>query len=183
MNLLENTRCYLSGHMQYDQAGHEWRKIVSESLTPMGIKILNPYEKVFVDFNDPDSKDNNGDYSHLKECVKRGELQRVHDEFAPRRNEDLRCCDVCDFSIVRILPEVASWGTMEEVVTLNRAKKPCFIVVVGGIEKTPIWLVSMFKPNYFYNDLNESIEMIQAINNGDKEVDSDRWRLLKSHLR
>ena len=36
---------------------------------------------------------------------------------------------------------------------------------------------------YIYNSLDEIIEMLYAIDGGDKEIDSDRWRLLKREFR
>ena len=41
MNLLENTRTYLVGHMQYAN-GRDWREYVEKKLDSLNIKIFNP---------------------------------------------------------------------------------------------------------------------------------------------
>ena len=41
MNLLEKTRTYLVGHMQY-ASGRDWREYVEGELEPINIKIFNP---------------------------------------------------------------------------------------------------------------------------------------------
>ena len=37
--------------------------------------------------------------------------------------------------------------------------------------------------NYFYNDIDEVLDMIRKIDSGEKKIDSDRWRLLRKELR
>jgi len=41
----------------------------------------------------------------------------------------------------------------------------------------------MLPHKYIYNSLDEIVEMLYAINNGDKPIDSDRWRLLQTQFR
>ena len=53
----------------------------------------------------------------------------------------------------------------------------------GGKSKTPLWLLGMLPHKFIYNNLDEVIEMLYAIDNGIKPIDSDRWRLLKKDYR
>jgi len=99
------------------------------------------------------------------------------------RNYDLNLVDRSDFIIAHILPEVASWGSAEELVTAVRAKKPIFISMEGGKAKTPLWIMGMIPHNYIYGSVDEVLEMIHQINDGKKSIDSDRWRLLRQDLR
>ena len=62
-------------------------------------------------------------------------------------------------------------------------KKPNFVSVEGGKNKTPLWLLGMMPHNYFYNDIDEVLDMIRKIDSGEKKIDSDRWRLLRKELR
>ena len=62
-------------------------------------------------------------------------------------------------------------------------KKPIFVTIEGGKEKTPLWMLAMFPHKYIYDTIEEAIEMIERIDDGDKEIDSDRWRLLKKEYR
>jgi len=41
----------------------------------------------------------------------------------------------------------------------------------------------MFPYKYIYNKLDEVTEMLYAIDNGNKSIDSDRWRLLQKKYR
>ena len=53
----------------------------------------------------------------------------------------------------------------------------------GGKAKTPLWMLGMLPHKYIYNSLDEVIEMLYAIDNEDKPIDSDRWRLLRKEYR
>ena len=41
----------------------------------------------------------------------------------------------------------------------------------------------MFPHKYIYNTVEEIVDMLYAIDNGEKEIDSDRWRLLRKEFR
>jgi hypothetical protein len=99
------------------------------------------------------------------------------------RSYDLNLVDRSDFIIAHLVPDVASWGSAEEIVTAVRMKKPVFVSMEGGKSKTPLWMLGMFPHKYIYNTLDEIVEMIHAINNGSKPIDSDRWRLLRREFR
>ena len=53
----------------------------------------------------------------------------------------------------------------------------------GGKATTPLWMLGMLPHKYIYNSLDEVIEMLYAIDNGSKPIDSDRWRLLRKEFR
>ena len=99
------------------------------------------------------------------------------------RSYDLNLVDRSDFIIAHLVPEVASWGSAEEIVTAVRMKKPIFISMEGGKSKTPLWMFGMFPHKYIYNSINEVLEMIFKIDSGAIEIDSDRWRLLQEKFR
>ena len=43
--------------------------------------------------------------------------------------------------------------------------------------------MGMLPHHYIYDSIESVVNMIKKINNGEKEIDSDRWRLLKKELR
>ena len=43
--------------------------------------------------------------------------------------------DIADFIIAHLVPDVASWGSAEEIVTAVRMKKPIFVSMEGGKDK------------------------------------------------
>ena len=53
----------------------------------------------------------------------------------------------------------------------------------GGKSKTPLWMLGMLPHKYIYDSVDEIIEMIYAIDSENKEIDSDRWRLLRKEYR
>ena len=177
-NTLENTRTYLVGHMQY-ASGRNWRDYVEEELTSLNIKIFNPYKKPFV-------KDVNEDEESrlsVAHCMEHGYFNDVADRMKLIRSYDLNLVDRSDFIIAHLLPEVASWGSAEEIVTAVRMKKPIFISMEGGKNKTPLWMMGMLPHHYIYDSIEEVVDMIKQIDSGEKKIDSDRWRLLKKELR
>lgn len=178
MNKLNKTKCYMVGHMQYSD-GQSWRKYVNKELSKIGVLCIDPYNKPFIDSEHED----NDTRAILLNHMDNERYNIVHEKMSSVRNEDLRICDLVDFAFVFIKPEVASWGSAEEIVTLNRAKKPMFVVVEGGKQKTPLWLMGMLKPHYFYSSIEEALDMIKNIDSGEKEIDSSRWRLFKPDFR
>jgi len=178
MNALNKTRTYLVGHMQYAD-GRDWREYVESQLEPLGIRIFNPYKKPFVKDVDEDEKtrikiEQSMSYEHYSDVANR--MKRI-------RSYDLNLVDRSDFIIAHLLPDVASWGSAEEIVTAVRMKKPIFISMEGGKTKTPLWMMGMLPHHYIYNNIEDVVTMIKKIDDGGKEIDSDRWRLLKQELR
>ena len=178
MSVLNKTKTYLVGHLKYLN-GRDWRSAVSSKLKPLNITCFDPYNKPFV--KDVDESEN----SRL-EMQKLLDLEN-YDEITNRmktiRSYDLNLVDRSDFIIAHLVPEVASWGSAEEIVTAVRMKKPIFISMEGGKSKTPLWMFGMFPHKYIYNSINEVLEMIFKIDSGAIEIDSDRWRLLQEKFR
>ena len=178
MNLLEKTKTYLVGHMQY-ASGRDWREYVEGELSPLGIQIFNPYKKPFV--KDVDEGEETRD--KIANDMEEGHYNDVAKRMKQIRSYDLNLVDRSDFIIGHLLPEVASWGSAEEIVTAVRMKKPIFISMEGGKEKTPLWMMGMLPHHYVYDDVESVVSMIKKIDLGEKQIDSDRWRLLKKELR
>lgn len=178
MNLLQKTKVYLVGHMQYLN-GRNWRKEVSEELKKLNILCFDPYDKPFV--KDVDESENSRIEMNL--LLKHKKYDILSEKLKTIRSYDLNLVDRSDFIIAHLVPEVASWGSAEEIVTAVRMKKPIFISIEGGKTKTPLWMFGMIPHKYIYNSIEEVINMINSIDSGDKPIDSDRWRLLKKEYR
>tara|TARA_Y100000004_G_scaffold91563_1_gene102595 strand:+ start:2942 stop:3478 length:537 start_codon:yes stop_codon:yes gene_type:complete len=178
MNLLENTKTYLVGHMQYAN-GEDWRKRVEVELQKLKIITFNPYRKPFV----KDVEEDDNARQKMAEDMSNGFYGDVAKRMHVIRNYDLNLVDRSDFIIANILPEVASWGSAEELVTAVRMKKPIFISMEGGKAKTPLWILGMLPHHYIYDNIDQILQMIKKIDSGKKAIDSDRWRLLRKELR
>ena len=178
MNLLEKTRTYLVGHMQYAN-GRDWREYVDSELDSLNIQIFNPYKKPFV----KDVNEDEGIRQKVADDMENGHYSDVAKRMKQIRSYDLNLVDRSDFIIAHLLPDVASWGSAEEIVTAVRMKKPVFISMEGGKNKTPLWMMGMIPHKYIYNSIEEVVDMISKIDAGEKDIDSDRWRLLRKELR
>ena len=177
-NLLFKTKCYLVGHMQY-VSGRNWRQEVSEKLAPLSITCFDPYKKPFM----KDVEEDEASRQEMETWMQTKQYDRVTDRMKMVRAYDLNLVDRSDFIIAHLVPDVASWGSAEEIVTAVREKKPVFVSMEGGKAKTPLWMLGMFPHKYIYNSVDEIIKMLYAIDNGGKPIDSDRWRLLRKEFR
>lgn len=179
-NLLKGTRCYLIGHMQYAN-GRGWRSTIKETFKDSGIKFIDPYYKPFV-HDVPEDDNSRAEMHHWMETE---QYDLVASRMKDVRSLDLRLCDICDWFIAVIKPSVASWGSSEEITTVIREKKPLFLVIddPNGKKATPLWLMSIMPHKYIYNNIDEVVQTIQAIDNGVVKMSSDRWKLLLPSLR
>ncbi len=178
MNLLESTKTYLVGHMQY-ASGRDWREEVTEKLGKLNITCFDPYKKPFI----KDVEEDEASRQEMETWMKTKQYDRVSDRMKTVRSYDLNLVDRSDFIIANLVPDVASWGSAEELTTAVRMKKPIFISMEGGKPQTPLWMLGMLPHKYIYNSIEEIVDMLYAIDSGNKPIDSDRWRLLKKEFR
>ena len=177
-NLLYKTRTYLVGHMQY-LSGRDWRKEITDKLEPLNVMCFNPYEKPFM----KDVEEDEASREEMETWMRTKQYDRASERMKMVRAYDLNLVDRSDFIIAHLVPDVASWGSAEEIVTAVREKKPVFVSMEGGKSKTPLWMLGMLPHKYIYNSLDEIVDMLYAIDNGSKPIDSDRWRLLRKEFR
>ena len=178
MNLLEKTKTYLVGHMQY-VSGRNWREEVTDQLKPLSITCFDPYKKPFM----KDVEEDEASRQEMETWMKTKQYDRVTERMKTVRAYDLNLVDRSDFIVAHLVPDVASWGSAEEIVTAVRMKKPIFISMEGGKKNTPLWIMGMIPHHYIYDSVSEIVDMIKNIDSGNKEIDSDRWRLLRKELR
>jgi hypothetical protein len=164
--------------MQYAD-GRGWRDDVKQELASTGIIFFDPYHKPFI-HDIPEDENSRNEMSRWMET---GQWDLVQQRMKQVRAYDLRLCDICDFFIAHIIPEKASWGSAEEITTVIREKKPLFLSVEGGKSKTPLWLMGIMPHKYIYNNIDEVVETVKAIDDGIVKMSSDRWKLLKKELR
>jgi len=177
-NILYRTKTYLAGAMQYKN-GEGWRNIVQSKLERMGIIVFSPYHKPFM----KDIQEDDGARKHIGDLIKENNYDEVVSRMKEVRSYDLNLVDRSDFIIAYIDPKTPTFGTMEELVTSVRMKRPTFIFVEGGKKLCPYWIFGMFPHKYIYDDVDGVLNMLEKIDSGEKEIDSDRWRLLKKEYR
>ena len=174
-NLLKNTRCYLIGSMQYSN-GEGWRNEVKKQFKDSGIKFYDPYHKPFI-HDIPEDDNSRAEMLHWMETE---QYDLVSTRMKPVRGYDLRLVDLSDWFIAVIKPEVASWGSAEEITTVIREKKPLFLVIdhSRGKRATPLWLMAIMPHKYIYSSLQDAMDTVKAIDMGTIKMSSDRWKLL-----
>ena len=145
----------------------------------MGIIVFNPYHKPFL----KDIEENEDVKKHLDELMESGSYDEVQKRMKEIRAYDLNLVDRSDFIIAYINPKTPTFGTMEELVTAVKMKRPTFIALQRSKKKTPLWLLGMFPHKYIYDSMDDILDMVIKIDSGEKEIDSDRWSLLKKEYR
>ena len=149
-NLLANTKTYLVGHMQY-LSGRDWRSEVTKRLWKLNITCFDPYKKPFI----RDVEEDEGSRYEMERWMAEGQYDRAAERMKTVRSYDLNLVDRSDFIIAHLVPDVASWGSAEEIVTAVRMKKPIFVSMEGGKSKTPLWMLGMLPHKFIYNSLDE----------------------------
>lgn len=178
-NLLKGSRTYLIGSIEYDKDGRGWRNEVKSFLSTIGVVAFDPYDKPLIN----STEEGSDLFYSWREKMKLGQYDEVADFAKKIRGEDLRMTDLADFAIAYIKPGIPTYGSMEELTQICRAKKPAFIVIEGGKSNCPLWIMGMFPHKYIYNSLEELGDMIKSLDSGEKEMDSHRWKLLKPEFR
>lgn len=177
--VLWRTRCYMIGHME-NANGEGWRKEAQSRLEKLGVICFDPYHKPFMN-QYPETEEIR---QNMNTAMDNGALGSVHEYMKRVRNDDLRLTDIPDFLICHMDdPTIASHGTSEEIYTANRAKKPIFISLGTGIASIPKWLLGALKPSYFYNSMDDMLNMLELIDKEKVRIDSDRWKLLRHEYR
>ena len=178
MNILNKTKTYLIGPMEYAD-GRGWREDMTAFLGDMSVTVFDPYKKPFTNAPEEDEET----HARMDILMENGEYDEVHDHFKQVRAFDLSMVDRSDFIVCYLNPKVPTYGTVEELATAIKMKRPTFVVVEGGKKNTPLWVMGMMPHKYIYNSFDEVKMMLMNINIGIKSIDSDRWRLFKPELR
>jgi len=181
MGILNKTKVYLCGPMQYDPKGKSWREQIKPQLEKMGIIWFDPYMKPYCEefFVQEDETTK----IKLNKYQENGQYEEIQKIMKPIRSFDLALCEKADFAIVYLNPNIFTVGTIEEMSVLNRSKRPIFCVFEGGIKKASWWLFGMIPFNYIYSSFNDVLYDLEKIDRGEKELDKRRWRLLKEQFR
>jgi hypothetical protein len=164
--------------MQYTD-GRGWRDVVQKELEKLNIVVYNPYHQPFIKDLDEDESVR----ATLKAQMERGEFDMAASVMKASRAFDLNLVDRSDFIVAHIVPNVASWGSAEEITTAVRMKKPIFLSVEGGKKLCPLWILGMIPHKYVYNSIEDILSILRKIDDGTESLNNDRWRLLRKELR
>jgi nucleoside 2-deoxyribosyltransferase len=174
-NNLRGTKVYCAGNLENEnwQKALSWRESLKQELSKIGIVCLSPLDKVFKNFE----KEGENLHTELKELIKKGDLEPVHQKMKSIRRRDLALIDRSDFVVCVLDVQKPTFGTIEELVLSEKQSKPVFIVVKGGA--IPLWLLAMFKPKYFYDSLEDVIIHLKKLDNGELPITDENWRIFE----
>lgn len=183
MNKLYRTKCYLVGPIEKaEDSGVNWRQQIAYHLNRMGIIVYDPCNKPFEAKNS--LLDETPDFQkRIKELRASGRYDELSSIIKEVRIYDLRLVDLADFIIFNYDPDISTCGSWEEFFESNRSKKPIFFICEKGDDRVPTWVFATIPHKYIYNSLESVLDMLWDIHNGKKNIDSDRWRLLKKEYR
>lgn len=178
--MLQNTRCLVIGSMERSrESGSDLREHIESELTPLGIKVWNHYKSPI------ECKISEGDnelFTKFKKLREAGDFEGLA-KYKQIRHNDLALIDKCDFVICQLDMEVLSCGTWEELFLAIKLCKPVLLYCVQGKKKIPLWIFWALKLEYIYTDLEEILSTIKKIDNGEVEINFDKWKLLKPENR
>lgn len=168
---LRGTRTYLAGAMdKAPDGGVQWRQDITPWLRSLGVTVLDPCCKP-IDIC-PETPEARAFLSRLK-------AEEKYDEYSADirklRCVDLRMVDLSDFIIVHVDNDIATCGTIEEITTANRSKKPIIVHCAQGKMACPGWIFGMIPHKMIFGSWLEVKEYLRYIHDQGTQQEDKRW--------
>lgn len=175
-NYLKDARCYLIGPITFAKDdGIGWRQNIQQMCKSNGIEI---------NFLDPTNKPNGMgqevgiEKSTAKEWKRTKQYDKLREYVKKYRRIDLRMVDISDFVIAYIDTNIFMFGSVDEIVTAERQKKPILCILPQGIENAPDWLFAITEIKYMFESIEDLFQFLCRINSGDIDLhEDDKWVL------
>lgn len=178
MGKLEKSLCYLSGPMDFAKDhGIGWRQQFIKLVAPLGINCLDPTNKPVKIAGEVGEEKNH--FHHLKEMAQWSELRKFAKEI---RRYDLRFVDLSDFCVAYVDTSVYSFGTIDEIITCERQKKPVIGIFPQGLKKAPLWAFAIFRPEEMFEGIADAVDYLKKVSNNEIVADS-RWVLIRQYMK
>jgi nucleoside 2-deoxyribosyltransferase len=164
MGVLRGKRCYLSGPIQYDDTGHNWREGPRKVLVEeFGIDLFDPFE-------DPKQQW----VPLLMDAQKRKDydtMQRISRQFV---RKDLCMVDRSDFIISYLPHKMPTTGTHHEIINSVNAKKPTLLVCPQGKEYVPLWYYGFIPHEVMFGGWEDVYQYLRDVD-AMKHTGNNRW--------
>jgi len=171
MNRLKGMRVYTAGSMdRAPDGGVGWRTWITPKLQKFGCAIINPCQKP-IDIASEDIENR----QYREQLLKDGKYDELSEQMKILRIVDLRCVDISDFVIVHFDTKQYMCGTLEEIVTANREKKPILIYSPHGINEIYHWMFGMLPHKLFFDDWDKLFQYLEDIDSGKNNEHLKRW--------
>lgn len=134
--------CYACGAMdRAPDGGIGWRQDIKPFINSLGVGFFDPCDKpIDIGIETPDCRE------HRRKLKIEGKFDEMSNEIKIIRAIDLRMVDISHFMIVNIDLNHYACGTIEEITTANRSRKPIIVHVEQGKKNCPDWLLGMLGP-------------------------------------
>lgn len=175
--ILYRTRVYLAGNIE-NCDNLEWRVKISKKLKRLGIVILDPTRKVFID----QVKENEKTRCELMWQRNDENYDYVHDFMKAVIQKDLRQIDICDFLIIKLDYNKFTAGTMSEITIASSQRKP-LLFLVNSKRDIPLWLVGLCNMKYVFEEEEDLMAYLRRINNEKEKLDPKYWKILVDKLK
>lgn len=184
MERLKNTRVYLAGPVERDEACAPWRDQISEKLAPMGIDIWSPlnYPEWFSEAcgGNISPELQRGDKEALIRLVKNYQWagDRRLDRNQVIRDTCLRLVSASDWVICKVGGPTV--GTFEELAIARQQGKP-ILFFSDEEDLDSCWRAAQFYNNdrIWFNSMDELMDEVKSIHSGDRNVDRLSWIFIK----
>jgi len=173
-DFLDGAIGYLAGAITYAQDdGVDWRSEIKDKAGKMIPKLR---------FFDPTDKpaglgsEIGFEKQQVHQWKQEGKFDLVVKGVKKYRRLDLRMVDNSNFIIVMIDLDQYTVGSHDEMFVAERQQKPILIVVKQGKNNAPDWLFAVTPHEQIFNNLDECMDYLRKLNDGDIKLD-DRWVL------
>jgi hypothetical protein len=153
-----------------DGSGRDWRAEVKSELSHLDIQWMDPTCKN-CDIGCEDEQLKND----LLELRSHGAYDLVYEEMSIIRRVDRLMVSQSDFVIVRIDPDVPTFGTHEEVVLARQQEKPILVWIPRGKQKAPLWWLGMIPDEWFFGSITEIKTYLGLVDSGLASDPHRRW--------
>ena len=160
----EPVKIYLSGPIEYDNPGHNWRD------TPKQVMAEEFKLNVFDPFADPKQQFAESLRESLDEENWNAAGKIAHDFV----RKDLAIVDRADFIVAYLPKGVPTTGTHHEIIWANNAKKPTLLVCPQGKKHHPAWYFGFIDPDFMFGSWVDLYDYLREVDRGEHK-DNDRW--------
>lgn len=162
--VLKGKRCYLSGPIENDQTGHNWRDHPREFLVrDFKIDLFDP-------FADP-KQQWVGPLMEAKGRLEFDEMARIAKMFV---RKDLAMVDRADFVVAYLPKGIPTTGTHHEIINSANAKKPTLLVCPQGKEHVPLWYYGFIPHEFMFDGWDYLHQYLTEVDEW-KHSNNDRW--------
>jgi hypothetical protein len=160
-NPLKGKKLYLSGPIEHDDMGFNWRTEPKKTLSErFEMDVFDPFE-------DPKQVKAEG-LKKAQEKADFDEMERIAKQFV---RKDLKKVDKSDLVIAYLPYRVCTTGTKDEINLNWRNHNPTLLVCPEGKQYVPLWYYGIIPHKYFFGSWEDCYDFLQSVIEGSQKDD------------